>query len=112
MHVIPNRSGEIALPAAVAFDTRKFVRRLRDAGVDEKQAAALSDAFREVQEAQLQELATKGDILTVKQEIQGVKRDIKELEPRLAAEIAPLKWGMAVIAGGIIALILKTFFPH
>ena len=61
---------------------------------------------------QLQKPATKSDILDAKQEIQDVKRDIKEIGLRLAAEIAPLKWGMAVTAGGIIALILKTFFPH
>ncbi|MEO5334572.1 MAG: CCDC90 family protein [Magnetococcus sp. YQC-5] len=91
--------------AAVTFDTLKFVRRLRDAGVDEKQAEALSEAIRDVQDAQLKELSTKGDI-------QDVKRDIKELELRIAAEIAPLKWGMAITVGGIIMIILKSFFPH
>ncbi len=100
------------MTTAVAFDTPKFVRRLRDAGVDEKQAEAFSEAIREVQYAQLQELATKGDIRDVRQAIQDVNRAIRELRLEIVAEIAPLKWGVAVTAGGIIALILKTFFPH
>ncbi|MBF0347930.1 MAG: hypothetical protein HQL81_09700 [Magnetococcales bacterium] len=32
---------------AITFDTLKFVRRLRDAGVDKKQAEAFSEAIRE-----------------------------------------------------------------
>ena len=30
----------------------------------------------------------------------------------LQVELAPLKWGAAITVGGIIALILKSFFPH
>lgn len=93
------------MSATIAFDTLKFVRRLREVGMDEKQAEAFSDALREVQDAQWQALATQEDI-------RDIKRDIKELAWRMAAEMAPLKWGIAVTAGGIIALILKTFFPH
>ncbi len=91
--------------SVATFDTLKFVRRLRDAGVDEKQAEALSEAIRDVQEGQLKELATKGDI-------QDIKRDIKELELRIAAEMAPLKWGLAITVGGIVTLVVKSFFSH
>ncbi len=54
-------------------------------------------------------LATKGDIRELDTKITG---SMRELELRMAAEIAPLKWGVAVCVGGIIALILKSFFPH
>ncbi len=37
---------------------------------------------------------------------------LKELELRIAAEMAPLKWGTAITVGGIVTLILKSFFPH
>ncbi|MBF0460965.1 MAG: DUF1640 domain-containing protein [Magnetococcales bacterium] len=90
---------------AITFDTLKFVETLKASGFDEPQAKGMSAAILEVQKSQMQELATKEDI-------RDVKRDIKELELRIAAEIAPLKWGMAACVGGIIALILKTFFPH
>ena len=46
----------------------------------------------------------------------ATKQDLKELELRLelrlAAEIAPLKWAMAVTITGILAILLKSFFPH
>ncbi|MBF0213390.1 MAG: DUF1640 domain-containing protein [Magnetococcales bacterium] len=69
-----------------------------DAGVDEQQAEAFSEAVKEVQDSQLKELATKGDM--------------RELKLEIMAEIAPLKWSMAVCVAGIITLILKSFFPH
>jgi len=46
--------------ATITFDTHKFVRRLQEAGFEEKQAEAISEAFKEASgEA---ELATKRDI--------------------------------------------------
>ncbi len=124
---------------AVTFDTFKFVRRLKEAGIPENQAEAISEAIKETHANQFEEMAAKRDlkelegqlstkadvadlhkidmhILELKQDAKEakseLKRDIKELELRMTAEIAPLKWGMAVCVGGVIALILKSFFPH
>ncbi|MEO5328325.1 MAG: CCDC90 family protein [Magnetococcus sp. THC-1_WYH] len=82
--------------STIAFDTLRFVRRLRDAGVEEKQAEAFSEALREVQDSQLKELATKGDIAALKSEM-------RELEYRLT-----IKLGGLMIAGfGVLAAIIK-----
>ncbi|MEO5340591.1 MAG: CCDC90 family protein [Magnetococcus sp. MYC-9] len=110
---------------AITFDTFKFVRRLKDAGIPENQAEAISEAIQETHANQFEDMAakrdlkelegqlsTKADVTKVEVQVLELKRDIKELELRMAAEMAPLKWGMAVCVGGIIALILKTFFPH
>lgn len=35
--------------ASLIFDTHKFIRRLRDAGIEEKQAEAIVEAFQESQ---------------------------------------------------------------
>jgi len=35
--------------AAITFDTHKFIRKLKEAGFDEKQAEAVSEAFRDAQ---------------------------------------------------------------
>ena len=48
----------------------------------------------------IDELVTKRDLLATKQEI----------ELKFTAEIAPLKWGIAVCVGGVIALVIKAFF--
>ncbi|MBF0144000.1 MAG: DUF1640 domain-containing protein [Magnetococcales bacterium] len=76
------------MTTAVAFDTHKFVRRLRDAGVEEGQAEAFSDAFQEVREAQLEELATKSDLTGLKSELKG---EIAELRSELKGDIRELR---------------------
>lgn len=82
------------MSATVAFDTLKFVRRLRDAGVDEKQAEAFSEAIREVQDSQLQELTTKGDL--------------REMEARIMGEIRLNRWMLALIIIVVVLPALKT----
>jgi len=73
--------------ATVTFDTHKFVKTLKEAGVPESQAEAFSTAVRESHEAA--ELATKGDL--------------RELELRMT-----IKLGSIVIAGlGVLTLIFK-----
>ena len=73
--------------SAIAFDTLKFAKRLKEAGFTEQQAEALADAEAEFIE---QNLATKRDIADIKRDIADVKRDIKELEVTLRNEIKQL----------------------
>src|SRR5260364_441453 len=75
-----------------AFDTHKFVRTLKGAGFNEKQAEALTDAVRESQA--FSEVATKSDL--------------RELELRIEAKFANvdgelkfLKWILSFIAAGV-----------
>ncbi len=72
---------------AIAFDTLKFAKRLKEAGFTEQQAEALADAEAEFIE---QNLATKRDIADLKRDIADIKRDIKELEVTLRNEIKQL----------------------
>jgi len=73
--------------SAIAFDTLKFAKRLKEAGFTEQQAEALADAEAEFIE---QNLATKRDIADIKRDIADDKRDIKELEVTLRNEIKHL----------------------
>jgi hypothetical protein len=78
----------------ITFDTLKFVEKLRAGGVPEEQAKAeaeaLVTAFSEAMDSQL---ATKTDI------------------NRLERELVVVKWMVGLVLGGILALILKAFFP-
>lgn len=80
--------------AAITFDTLKFVEKLKAAGVPDAQAKAeaeaLVSAFSEAMDAQL---ATKTDI------------------GRVERELLVIKWMMGLVLGGIVALIMRTFFP-
>ncbi len=73
---------------AIAFDTLKFAKRLKEAGFTEQQAEALANAEAEFIE---QNLASKRDIADVKRDIADIKRDIKELEVTLRNEIKQLE---------------------
>jgi hypothetical protein len=75
----------------VTFDTHKFIRKLRDAGFEEKQAEAVADAF---QEAQTDSLPVTRDYLDSR---------LFELENRM------VKWGIGLALGqaAVIAALVK-----
>jgi hypothetical protein len=88
--------------ATVTFDTLKFVEKLKAAGIPEAQAKAMSEAF--------QEARGEPDVAT--------KRDLEELElkietrfERVRGELTLIKWMLGLLLGGVLALILKAFFP-
>ncbi|MDP1612616.1 MAG: hypothetical protein Q8M11_16310 [Sulfuritalea sp.] len=80
--------------STITFDTLKFVEKLKAGGVPEAQAKAeaeaLVSAFSEAMESQL---ATKNDI------------------NRIEKELVVLKWMSGIVMGGVLALIMKAFFP-
>ncbi|MBF0428288.1 MAG: DUF1640 domain-containing protein [Magnetococcales bacterium] len=100
------------MSTVVAFDTLKFVRRLRDAGVEEKQAEAFSEAFREVQDSQLKDLVTKGDLRELKLEL---KSDIRDLELRMddkfEKELSPVRSDLLLIKWMLALIITATVLP-
>ena len=93
--------------ATVAFDTLKFVKRLKSVGFDEAQAEALSDAFRESETASVENLTTKQDLRELETKLTG---EMKALENKLTGEMKLIKWMMGVVLAGVAALILKFFF--
>lgn len=84
--------------STVTFDTLKFVKTLEAGGIDAKQAEAIAAAYRDA--ANDQELVTK----------EGLKLELQtELAP-IKAELQVMKWMNSLVLGGIIMLILKSFF--
>lgn len=73
--------------STVTFDTLKFVKTLEASGIKTQEAEAIATAYRDASNDQ--ELVTKKD---------------------LQIELAPIKVMLGVIMGGIVALIVKTFF--
>lgn len=88
---------------AVTFDTLKFARRLKEAGVPEAQAEAISEAFKEAQgEA---DLATKQDL---KQLEAVLDKRLTVVETRLGV-VEKLLWAVVL---GVIALLIRAYlFP-
>ena len=86
----------------ITFDTLKLVRKLESAGFSIDQAEAVADAFRDA--------SGEADLAS--------KRDIRELELKIESrfeqvkgELTLIKWMLGIMLGGVMALILKAFFP-
>ena len=92
--------------AVVTFDTLKFVEKLKAAGIPEAQAKALSEAFREAQgEA---DLVTKRDLKELEIKLEA---KLDKLDTKFAGEMTLVKWMLGLLLGGVMALVLKAFFP-
>lgn len=74
---------------AITFDTHKFIRALKDAGVPEVQAES--------------DLATKRDI-------SDLRRDIDVRFERIDGELKLNRWMLGVLLAGVVSLVLKAFF--
>jgi hypothetical protein len=82
--------------ATLTFDTRKFIRRLQEAGFSPQQAEAVAEAFRDAQgEA---ELATKRNI-------EDLRRDMKEIELRLTIKLGAMLTAAVAITAALVKLL-------
>jgi len=85
----------------ITFDTHKFVKDLESAGVPPLQAEAFVRAQQEILSQALDStLATHSDI-------ERVERKLIEFDGGFKA----IKWMLGIIAGGVVMLVLRAFFP-
>ena len=84
--------------ATIAFDTLKYSKRLKDAGVSDKQAEA--EALAEVLEVNLKDLSTKDDLT---REVDLLRRDMREMELRIVIKLGALM----AFSIGIVATLVK-----
>ena len=89
----------------ITFDTHKFIRTLKDAGVPESQAEAFSEAFKEAQgEA---ELATQHDINNVRRDINDLRRDMEARLIQMEQRLIIKQGAFMAFAIGIVAVLVK-----
>ncbi|MFZ5467352.1 MAG: coiled-coil domain-containing protein [Pseudomonadota bacterium] len=81
--------------ATITFDTHKFVRKLQDAGFEQKQAEALTEAMRAAIDES--ELVTRKDLQI-------------ELAP-VRADLNLLKWMVGLLIGIAVAILARLFIP-
>lgn len=94
----------------ITFDTLKFVERLEKAGIPRDHAKAEAEALADVLASDSQDLATTGDINTVRTEMREMRLEIN-------GEMKLIRWmvGLSLaISTGILAMLFKLFFalPH
>lgn len=83
--------------SAMTFDTHRFIGKLKDAGMNEKQAEAVADALREAQDGA--DLATKKDLSILKADLQ---KEIAELKYDLLKWIIGLSMAQFALMIGVI----------
>lgn len=90
--------------SAVAFDTLKYAKRLKEAGFTEQQAEALASAQVDLIEANL---ATKSDISELTRAMEALRTELhqglKDLEYRLTIRLG----GMMALAVGVVVTLVK-----
>ncbi len=95
--------------ATIAFDTLKFAKRLKEAGILPAQAEAEAEALAEVLEVNLKELATKEDLHVVKkdlqQEIELLRRDMKEMEQRMVIKLGAMMMAAVAVVAALVKLL-------
>ena len=88
----------------VIFNTHKFVRKLESAGFETRQAEAMTEALSEVlDESTSVTLASKQDITDLKQEINVLRLEVRELKVDL------IKWmtGALIAQAAVVATLVK-----
>jgi len=105
--------------SAVTFDTLKFVDTLEQAQLPRDQARAIAAAVQSSQ--QTADLATKTDLREYES---ALKSDLRELEHRIDTRFTRvegdlalvrkdfdnLRWTVRLVLGGVIALLVRSFF--
>jgi len=81
--------------ATLAFDTLAYSKKLKAAGVPEKQAEVQAEAFAEIIEERL----------TTKQDIMMLRRDMKELEMRLTIRLGIMMAASIAIVATLVKLL-------
>ncbi len=89
----------------VPFDTMATARLLRESGIEERQAAAITTA---IKDGVTGGVATRADIAEVKMDIVEVRADIARLESELRTE---LRW-MKLIGGAVLAVLVMPWLAE
>jgi len=89
---------------AITFDTLKFVQTLESAGVGREQASAIAAAVRDAHDTA--DVATKGDIVLVRRDMDVMRKDIEALELRLLNTLTLRLGAMLAVAVGILLAVL------
>lgn len=91
---------------AIAFDTHAYVKKLKAVGFTEEQAETLASTQAELID---ERLATKHDIMLVKQDIKeletALKRDMKEMELRMTIKLGAITTTGIIVVAALVKLL-------
>lgn len=83
------------MPGSLTFDTLAYAKKLKSAGFTEEQAEIQAEALAEIIEGRL----------ATKQDINDLRRDMKEMEQRLTIRLGALIASSIVIVAAMVKLL-------
>jgi len=86
--------------ASVTFNTYEFIKKLEKAGLDEKQAEAITTGILQIHDSA--DLATKADLREMELRIRS---EMREMELRMTIKLG----SMLIAAIGVLSVIIKFF---
>lgn len=89
----------------ITFDTLAYVKTLREAGIDEKQAEAQAVALASVLKSGVTDLATKQDMELLRAEL---KKDLAEIKAELIRWVVGVGILQTTLIVGILARLAKV----
>ncbi len=108
---------------AIAFDTHKFIRTIKESGLPENQAEAIAEAFRaaqgEADPVTKTELAVHDTNLRhalqeteqrLKAQIDLLRSDFALLRSDLTGKFTLLQWMLGLLLAGVASIVIKSFF--
>ena len=87
--------------AAIFFDTHKFIQTLQEAGFDQKQAEAVSQAFKE---------ATGEAEVATKRDLEKLEAKMETRFERLDGKLTLIQWMLALVVAAEVVPLLATLF--
>ncbi len=97
--------------SAIPFDTYTFYDELVKSGLAEKTADALTKAVTKIEQAKIDELATKGDVKELELKIELVRAQLSEQIEKSKNDL--IKWFVGTaFAIASIGFMLARFFTH
>jgi hypothetical protein len=108
--------------STITFDTLKFVKTLKSAGFDDKQAEALAEAQATALEQTSKDIdyVSRNDLKTDIGELRGdmhqlesgLRRDMSEMKAEIFKAMLVQTFAIAGLVAGIMAVVLKLFLSH
>ena len=99
---------------AQVINTHQLFNKLKECGFNEQQAETVIDTIETIQVARLEDVAKKGDLVKVRNELKAdaavVDAKIDKFREELKGDMKVLQWGVALILAVVAMPLLKGFF--
>jgi len=96
--------------STLTFDTYEAIKLLISKGFSQDQAEGFTQVVRQAQEAHLEELATKRDLLELKADLKSDISDVKTEVTEVRGDLKLVKWMLAIVIAAQVLPLLKLFF--